>query len=136
MQVSALDRNFMSHPLGFVGKQLSVASPMCVNNDQSISFYCQVPKNAEMKILQPLDVLETMDLTVQQVHQDFKKVTGSFAINCILRKIQFQQTKLLPDVNKRFERLGNAFGFCSYGEQLQNEQINQTLVLLTIGERK
>ncbi len=89
-----------------------------------------------MKILKPLDVLTTMDKTVEQMKADFKKIEATFAVNCILRKIQFQQTKMLPEVNKRFAQMGNVFGFCSYGEQLQNEQINQTLVLLSIGELK
>lgn len=123
----------MAHPLGFVGKQLSVGSPMCVNDDNSISFYCQVARNAEMRVLQPLDILQTMDNTVAQLTRDFKQIEGVFAINCILRKIQFQQTNMLQEVNKRFSQMGNVFGFCSYGEQLQNEQINQTLVLLAIG---
>lgn len=108
----------MAHPLGFVGKQLSVGSPMCVNVDQSISFYCQVFNNAEMRILKPLDVLSTMDATVERIHDDFKYVEATFAVNCILRKMQFQQTNLIPDVNKRFTKMGNTFGFCSYGEQL------------------
>lgn len=128
-----LEQKFMAHPLGFVSKQLSVGSPMCVNDDQSITFYCQVARNAEMKVLQPLDILETMDYTVAQLKQDFQQIDGVFAINCILRKMQFQQTNLLPAVNERFRQMGNVFGFCSYGEQLQNEQINQTLVLLAIG---
>lgn len=131
-----LNQLFMAHPLGFVGKQLSVGSPMCVNDDQSISFYCQVTNNAEMKILKPLDVLSIMDLTVEKIHNDFKQIEATFAINCILRKLQFQQTKLIPEVNKRFNKMGNTFGFCSYGEQLQNEQINQTLILLSIGDLK
>lgn len=129
-----LNQLFMSHPLGFVGKQLSVGSPMCVNEDRSISFYCQVSNNAEMKILKPLDVLSTMDLTVKKIHNDFKRVEATFAVNCILRKMQFQRTKLMPEVNKRFANMGNTFGFCSYGEQLQSEQINQTLILLSIGD--
>ena len=133
VQVGQLEQKFMAHPLGFVGKQLSVGSPMCVNDDNSISFYCQVARNAEMRVLQPLDILQTMDNTVAQLTRDFKQIEGVFAINCILRKIQFQQTNMLQEVNKRFSQMGNVFGFCSYGEQLQNEQINQTLVLLAIG---
>ncbi|MBS7345420.1 MAG: FIST C-terminal domain-containing protein [Caryophanon sp.] len=135
MTVAQLEKNFMSHPLGFVGKHLSVGSPMCVNADQSISFYCQVARNAEMKVLKPMDVLQTMDQTVAKVKQDFQQLDGVFAINCILRKIQFQQTNLLAKVNERFQQLHNVFGFCSYGEQLQNEQINQTLILLAIGKK-
>ena len=131
-----LNSLFMAHPLGFVGKQLSVGSPMCVNRDQSISFYCQISKNAELKVLQPIDVLSTMDATVQQLEQDFSQIKGTLAINCILRKIQFKETNLIAKVNERFRRMPNAFGFCSYGEQIQNEQINQTLVLLVIGKRK
>lgn len=129
-----LESKFMAHPLGFVAKQLSVGSPMCVNSDGSISFYCQVSRNAEMKILNPLDVLQTMDKTVQMMNSDFKSIEATLTINCILRKIQFQQTNLIQQVNQRFEKMPNAFGFCSYGEQLSNEQINQTLILLTIGK--
>lgn len=130
----SLESKFMAHPLGFVGKQLSVGSPMCVNPDGSISFYCQVSRNAEMKVLKPLDVLKTMDNTVQSMNNDFQTIEATFAINCILRKIQFQNTNLIKDVNLRFGKMPNAFGFCSYGEQIYNEQINQTLVLLTIGK--
>lgn len=133
--VPKLASQFMAHPLGFVSKHLSVGSPMCVNDDGSISFYCQVARNAEMKVLKPMDVLQTMDHTVATLQHDFERIDGVFAINCILRKLQFQQTNMLPAVNERFRQMGNVFGFCSYGEQLQNEQINQTLVLLAIGKR-
>lgn len=129
-----LESKFMAHPLGFIGKQLLVGSPMCVNADGSISFYCQISRNAEMKVLQPLDVLKTMDDTIRMIKNDFKTVEATFAINCILRKIQFQQTNMLKEVNQRFGQMSNAFGFCSYGEQINNEQINQTLVLLSIGK--
>ena len=136
VQPVQLDRLFMAHPLGFVGKKLSVGSPMCVNPDQSISFYCQISRNAEMKVLRPLDVVTTMDQTVAQLKRDFTSIEGVLAVNCILRKIQFKETRMLPEVNKRFKQMPNVFGFCSYGEQLQNEQINQTLVLLAMGQMK
>lgn len=107
---------------------------MCVHEDGSISFYCQILRNAELKILKPVDVLSTIEQTVSTVRNDFKMVEGTFAVNCILRKIQFKQAQLLPKVNERLSHIPNLFGFCSYGEQLQNEQINQTLVLLVFGK--
>lgn len=131
---NTLESKFMAHPLGFVGKQLSVGSPMCVHEDGSISFYCQILRNAELKILKPVEVLSTIENTVATVQKEFKQVEGAFAVNCILRKIQFKETKLLPSVNERLKNIPNLFGFCSYGEQLQNEQINQTLVLLVFGQ--
>lgn len=130
-----LEKKFMAHPLGFVGKRLSVASPMCVHEDSSITFYCQILRNAQLQLLQPCDVLQTIDATVELVKQDFTHIDGVLAINCILRKIQFQQTNRLQAVNERLSRLPNLFGFCSYGEQLHNEQINQTLILLAMGAK-
>lgn len=126
-----LSKYFMNNPLGkkYNGDTF-IASPMKVNADKSITFYCQIAPNGFVEVLKPADPLNVIKETLRS--SDFRP-TFVFAINCILRNIKFQEDRIWGKLDK--ELLGfcnNTTGFISYGEQYYKNHLNQTMVLLLV----
>lgn len=126
-----LPNHFMNNPLGKVSKdKIYIASPMKVNPDKSITFYCQVLPNTFVEVLEPanynLVMKETLDSAVF-------KPNFVLSINCILRSLMFLDKNLWGNVSSNLLCLcENQTGFVSYGEQFYQHHFNQTMVLLLV----
>ncbi|GGO03477.1 FIST signal transduction protein [Saccharibacillus kuerlensis] len=129
-----LSRFFMTNPLGrVVNEEVFIASPFEVLPGGGVKFYCQLFEGMTVDVLAPKDPVATMRQTVEAFQGRFSRLDGVLAVNCILRKFQFHNDRLFPALNSHLEKLPNLGGFCSYGEQLNRTQLNQTLVLLGFG---
>lgn len=126
-----LPNYFMNNPLGKIyGDEVYIASPMKVNPDKSITFYCQMMSNTFVEVLKPLDPVEQVKKTIKKV--EFKP-SFVLAINCILRSLKFQQEGIWKSIdNELISFCPNITGFISYGEQFYKKHVNQTMVLLAI----
>jgi len=126
-----LASHFMNNPLGKMYNQgIYIASPMKVNPDKSITFYCQIMPNTFVEVLKPGNLKEILQDTLKEA--SFKP-SFVLAVNCILRSLKFQQENLWKTVDASL--LGfcrNTTGFVSYGEQYYTHHLNQTMVLLLI----
>ncbi|MEX3621482.1 FIST signal transduction protein [Viridibacillus arvi] len=132
-----LDRYFMTNPLGRrFNNEIFIASPFQILPNGTIQFYCQVFQDSIVEILEPKNPVETLQQTLHTFKSNFTELEGVLAFNCILRKLQFQNHGLFPELNRELEKLPNLGGFCSYGEQFNKSLVNQTLVLLGLGKRR
>ncbi|MFZ5967694.1 MAG: FIST signal transduction protein [Bacillota bacterium] len=130
-----LSKYFSTNPLGRkIGDKIWIASPFKVNTDHSIQFYCQVLTNSVLEILEPLDPVTVIHESIDHVKRNIKSIKGMIAVNCILRTLQFQQQNNGKQIVSPLLSLAPVVGFSSYGEQLNNTHLNQTLVLLALGE--
>lgn len=128
---SDLANHFMNNPLGKIYKdEIFIASPMKVNPDKSITFYCQLMPNTFVEVLEPVDPTVQIKNTLTGVPY---KPNFVFVINCILRSLKFQQEDLWKDIDKEILSFcSNTAGFISYGEQFYKAHANQTMVMLTV----
>lgn len=128
---SELQNHFMNNPLGKIYKdEIFIASPMKVNPDKSITFYCQLMPNTFVEVLKPVNPIEQVRKTINSM--PFKP-TFVFAINCILRSLKFQQENLWKSIDKEILSFcPNTAGFVSYGEQYYKAHANQTMVMLIV----
>ena len=126
-----LPNYFMNNPLGKqYENEIYIASPMKVNPDKSITFYCQIMTNTFIYVLKPLDPIEQIKKTIKKI--EFKP-SFVLAINCILRSLKFQQEGIWKSIDNELITLcPNVTGFVSYGEQFYKKHVNQTMVLLAI----
>jgi len=126
-----LPNHFMNNPLGKIYKdEIFIASPMKVNPDKSITFYCQVMPNTFVEILKPIDPIVQIKNTISSM--PFKP-NFVFAVNCILRSLKFQQESLWKSIDKEILSFcSNTTGFISYGEQFYKAHANQTMVMLIV----
>ncbi len=131
VSVQNLQNHFMTNPLGKIYKnEIMIASPMKINPDKSITFYCQVMPNTFVHMLEPADTGKTVDATLNSL--PFKP-SFMYVVNCILRSLKFQNDKEWPLVDKKLSSVcHNTTGFVSYGEQFYNHHVNQTMVILAI----
>lgn len=126
-----LSAEFINHPLGkLYDSDIYIASPMKVNPDKSITFYCQVMPNTFVEILNPAQPMEILKETLVGL-----PTAPSFvlAVNCILRSLKFQEDKLWKSFDQQLLKYcENTTGFISYGEQFYRQHLNQTMVMLII----
>ncbi|WP_046213478.1 FIST signal transduction protein [Paenibacillus wulumuqiensis] len=124
-----LEKAFMNNPLGKVIKDSTyITSPMKVNPDKSITFYSQIAPNTYVDVLQPLDVHQCFQETLNAI-----KFKPSFilSIHCILRSLKFKSENTWKSLDDKLLSVSrNQAGFISYGEQIHNKHFNQTMVLL------
>jgi hypothetical protein len=126
-----LPKFFMNNPLGKIYKDdIYIASPMKVNSDKSITFYCQIAPNSFVQVLKAADPIEKVKKTISKA--PFKP-NFVFAINCILRSLKFQQENIWRDIDRELINFcPNISGFISYGEQFYKMHSNQTMVMLIV----
>lgn len=128
---SQLADNFMNNPLGKIYKdEVLIASPMKVNPDKTITFYCQVMPNTFVYLLKPEDPIQKLKETLSDI--TFKP-SFMYVINCILRSLKFQNDHIWKDFDHTLlSKCHNTTGFISYGEQFYGHHVNQTMVILAI----
>jgi hypothetical protein len=126
-----LPNHFMNSPLGKIYRdEIFIASPMKVNSDKSITFYCQLMQNTFVEVLKPVDPTVEIKNTIRSM--PFKP-TFVFAVHCILRSLKFQQENIWKSIDKELISFcPNTSGFVSYGEQFYKTHANQTMVLLIV----
>ena len=128
---SDLPNHFMNNPLGKRYKdEIFIASPMKVNADKSITFYCQLMPNTFVEILEPVDPIAQIRNTINSIQF---KPSFVLAINCILRSLKFEQENIWKNIDKEIISFcSNTTGFISYGEQFYKAHANQTMVMLIV----
>lgn len=126
-----LSNYFMNNPLGKIYDDgIYIASPMKVNPDKSITFYCQMMSNTFVEVLHPVNPITEIKRTINKI--EFKP-SFVLAINCILRSLKFQEDGIWRAIDHELTSLcPNVTGFVSYGEQFYKKHVNQTMVLLAI----
>lgn len=128
---SDLPNYFMNNPLGKMYEdEIFISSPMKVNPDKSITFYCQVMSNTFVEVLKPVDPISQVRNTVEKI--GFKP-SFMLSINCILRSLKFQEDNIWKAIDKELLSFcPNTAGFVSYGEQFYKKHVNQTMVILAV----
>lgn len=126
-----LQQHFMNNPLGKIYEDdILIASPMKVNSDKSITFYCQVMPNTFVHMLKPVDPINELNKTLQKL--SFKP-EFMYVVNCILRSLKFQNEATWDSFDRTIlEKCTNTTGFISYGEQFYRHHVNQTMVILAV----
>lgn len=126
-----LSKYFINNPLGKISKDdIYIASPMKVNPDKSITFYCQLIPNTFVELLKPSDYYQEISRTISKA-----SFSPSFvlSIHCILRSLKFIDENAWDNVSSKLLSLTkNQTGFISYGEQYYRNHLNQTMIMLLV----
>lgn len=130
-----LSQYFAKNPLGRrLDEKIWITSPFNINPDKSIEFYCRVLTNSVLEILEPNNPLEVIQETKSIIKENVRAIKGMLVFNCILRRLQFDKENIGKQIIGPLCELGPITGFSSYGEQLDSTHLNQTMVVLTLGE--
>ncbi|MBZ2405889.1 FIST signal transduction protein [Liquorilactobacillus hordei] len=131
VSVKELSKLFLSNPLGKnINSNTYITSPRNINEDMSITFYSQIVPNTFVDILELSNIREIIQATQDSVHI---KPQFIFSIHCILRDTYLNQTNHWGLIIDNLSRINTKHtGFVSYGEQLFNFHLNQTMTLLIV----
>lgn len=129
---------FSINPLAvMVGGNYFFRSIQKVNQqDQSLTFYCAVDNGIVLTAIELGDVFNNLDKKLSQFNQDIGAPEITLACDCILRRLEIEQSQLNSTANKLFIK-HKVIGFNTYGEHQNGVHLNQTFTGVFIsGEPK
>jgi hypothetical protein len=123
----------MTAPLGImIDNAPWIRSPMRVQPDGGLKFYCQLAEGSEVQVMRSTDLVADTRREIVRVRERLGgKLSGGFAFNCILRRLELDAKNLHKAFLEPFDGLQMA-GFHTYGESYL-AHINQTLTGLWFG---
>lgn len=133
--IEELPKHFMSNPLGrIIVDSVFITAPREVVDGTGIAFYSLALRDSTVKILKPIDAVAEAKNTVEEIKRNIPNCKGILLSNCILRYLQFKKENICSEIASQYAQCGAVCGFNTYGEQLNNLQVSQTLTLIALGE--
>lgn len=131
-----LDEKLLQYPLGrVIGDETYLCSLKQIDSDGMLDSYINIMPNTKLEILKSANVIETVENTCREIQRDVNNIGFVFFINCILRTLDLKNMNQCNLVAKTYEKYFPSFcGFSSYGEQYNKLSLNQTVVMIVMGE--
>lgn len=131
VNVSELPKYLDSYPLGrIIGNEMFIVANNQVVNGSGMEYHARIYNNAHMVLLEPDDYSMVLQKTLKQVRQECSRPSLTLMVNCLARSILFESNGELTEFATTVgNALGNYVGFAGYGEQLNAQHFNQTMVL-------
>lgn len=124
---------FSKHPLVLnYGTETYVRSILKSDTDHSLTCYCAIEEGLIVTLGVADSPLETLKLALDKVHQALGGAALIIACDCILRRLEFENTGDEAAIGKLMAE-GRVFGFSTYGEQFNGIHVNQTFTGIAIG---
>ena len=124
-------KQLFQHPMGrLVDGDIYITSADQIFEDGSISYFSRIYNHTKMVLLEPDDMYRVWRETSQRVTDFIPKPSFSFAVNCFLRTMLFENENCFGEFVNELRKYGKFTGLSGYGEQLDYIHLNQTMVLL------
>lgn len=122
-----------AHPAVVVmGDAEYVRSIQRVNPDNSLTFYCAIDTGIVIRIGYSIDLVQSLEQTLNEVQQEIQSIQGMILFDCILRRVELQEKQLLKQASELLSG-HQCIGFSTYGEQINGLHVNQTCTGIAIG---
>lgn len=131
-----LGDKLLEYPLGrVIGDETYICSFKNFDAEGNLYSYINIMPNTKVEILKSANVIETVENTCQELQKEIGDIKFTFFINCILRTLDLKNMRQCDAVVKTYDKYFPTFcGFSSYGEQYNKLCLNQTVVMLVMGE--
>lgn len=131
-----LGDKLLEYPLGrVIGDETYICSIKNFDEQGNLYSYINVMPNTKLEILKSSNVAQILENTCKEIQEEIGNVKFVFFINCILRTLDLKNMKQCSLVAKTYEKYFPTFcGFSSYGEQYNKLCLNQTVVMIAMGE--
>ncbi len=87
----------------------------------------QVNDSDILTLLEARDMDEIAQHTIDQIKNDFGRISAVFSVNCLFRYIMFTDNGTLAPYLKKMSGLGMHCGLVGYGEHYNGQFVNQTM---------
>ncbi len=129
--VSELAEHLWKYPIGRMeGDNVYITDSDSVMPDGSISYFARIYSHTKLAILEPEDTDTVWERTASEVRRDVKNPAFTLVVNCLSRAKSFLEKDRFDDfAAKLASECGIYFGVSGYGEQMDYEHLNRTMVL-------
>ena len=131
VSMKELPKYLDSYPMGrIIGNEMYIVANNAIVKDNGMAYHARIYNNSQIVLLEPDDYRSVIKRTLEQVKLDCKKPSLTLMVNCLARSILFEGEGYLNEFATEVgAALGNFVGFAGYGEQLNEQHFNQTMVL-------
>lgn len=129
--VDNLPKYLDSYPLGrIIGSDMYITANQMVTANNGMAYHARVYNNSKMVLLEPDDYKTVINETIQTVKKEIPNPSLAIMVNCLARSMLFENDGYLNEFAKSMSNaLGDYIGFAGYGEQLNEQHFNQTMVV-------
>lgn len=115
------------NPFGKInGDDICIISIKEVKGD-ALTCFRQVNDSDVLVMLELGDYKAVVRQTIQQIQNDFQRISAVFSVNCLFRYLLFTQNNYMQEYLDDMSALGNHAGFVGYGEHYNNRFVNQSM---------
>jgi hypothetical protein len=114
------------------GGDYHVRAVQAANPDGSLTFYCAIDEGIVLTLGEPVDQIESLKATMEDIRAAVGEVDHIIAFDCVLNRINAERRQIGRLVSEIYRRNG-VVGFNTYGEQFHALHVNQTFSGLAIG---
>lgn len=131
-----LNEKLLEYPLGrVIGDETYLCSLKKIDSEGMGYSYINIMPNTRLEILKSANVIETVEDTCKEIRNEIKDIKFVFFINCILRTLDLKNMRQCSLIAKTYDKYFPSFcGYSSYGEQYNKLSLNQTVVMVVMGE--
>lgn len=126
-----LSKYLDSYPMGrMIGNEMYIVANNSVVNGNAMQYHARIYNNAQIVLLEPDDYKKVIKETLEQVKRECKKPSLTLMVNCLARSLLFESDGYLNEFATSVgSAVGDFVGFAGYGEQLNEQHFNQTMIL-------
>ena len=93
----------------------------------ALKCFRQVNDSDVLILLELDDYRAVVKNTIQNIRQDFSRISAVFSVNCLFRYLLFTENHYFQEYLKEMGTLGSHTGFVGYGEHYNNRFVNQSM---------
>ena len=93
----------------------------------ALTCFRQVNDSDVLVLLELGNYREIVKNTIQNIKNDFSKISAVFSVNCLFRYLLFTENNYMQEYLNEMQALGNHAGFVGYGEHYNNQFVNQSM---------
>lgn len=126
-----LPQHLDSHPVArIIGDELYITANKLITKNKGIAYHARVYNNAQMVLLEPLEYRKVNEETIAKIKKEVPKPAFSLVVHCLARSALFEGEQYINEFAKKMsDALGDYIGFSGYGEQMNVQNFNHTMVV-------
>ncbi len=119
------------HPLGrMTDGNIYITDFNQITEDGAMSFFARIYNRTKMALMVADDVQSVLSNTIQKIHDETKTIRFMLVVNCLSRSKRFESEGVFELFTDRLrDELGEYVGFSGYGEQINYEHLNKTMLI-------
>ena len=119
------------HPLGrMTDGEIYITEHNGMTEDGALTYFARIYNHTKVTLLTADEPEKVWENTIERIHEDINDFRFMIIVNCLSRSKLFEQSNQLDAFSEILHNeLGEYVGFSGYGEQMNYEHLNQTMLV-------